>query len=216
MIDLCFMSLFQERDTFTVPPVSMAMGHTKHGFPTVHELDQKSISQSETPGAPAGQDKTTGTAKKSRSLFSQQFESHSAEYFGLEMQAPQTNFPTQRDRVEPIHLTGRTVKVSGFDENRQETASNAGRGLPTSAELSDRGGSGMDVTVTPAGATAASSSGSGGVAATHDRGNDGDAEVLKKQFASAASQTWERYSSTCSELDPSPYPHSRSLSSFAL
>lgn len=121
-------SLFQEHDTFTVPPVSMTMGHTKHGFPSVHELDQKSITRSETLGEPASQDKTTRrTTKKSKSLFSQQFESHSAEYFGIEMQAPQINFPMQRDRVEPIRLTGRIVKVPGLSENRQDASSNRGR-----------------------------------------------------------------------------------------
>lgn len=180
-------SLFQEHDTFTVPPVSMTMGHTKHGFPSVHELDQKSITRSETLGEPASQDKTTRrTTKKSKSLFSQQFESHSAEYFGIEMQAPQINFPMQRDRVEPIRLTGRIVKVPGLSENRQDASSNRGR-----SDTKDP--------LPPTSGAEASSSGIEGVAATHGRGGDGDAEVLKKHFASAASQTWERYSNVRSE-----------------
>ena len=197
---LCFSLLFmvtlmpalllnQERDAFAVPPVSMAMGHTKHGFPTVHTLDLKSISCSGAPGESSGQEKT---AKKSRSLFFRQFESHGAEYFGLELQTPQMNFPVKRDRVEPIRLGGRAVNVSTLTGNQMEASDISGGGLPTSAGPSDGGESGMEITVTSASDTVAVSSGNGGVATTHGEGSDGDSEMLKRQFASTASKTWER------------------------
>ena len=72
---------------------------TKHGFPTVHELDLKATSKAE--------DATEGRKKQpKKSLFAQQFESHGPEYFGLELQtqAHVTETSVRRDVVEPVKL----------------------------------------------------------------------------------------------------------------
>lgn len=92
----------QEHDTFTSPPVSMPTSLTKHGFPTVHAIDFQRVPKV------ASRD---GNKGKKKSLFAQQFETHGAEYFGIELQPPgvssvAASVHTHRDRVEPVQLGG--------------------------------------------------------------------------------------------------------------
>lgn len=78
---------------------------TKHGFPTVHELDLKATLKAEdTAQGSSGRKKQ---AKKS--LFAQQFESHGPEYFGLELQTQVhvAESSVRRDVVEPVNFAGR-------------------------------------------------------------------------------------------------------------
>ena len=188
---------------------------TKHGFPTVHELDLKAVSKAE--------DTTEGSSGRKKqakkSLFAQQFESHGPEYFGLELQTQVAESSVRRDVVQPVNFAGRREEKDttlGSKESKQtwfKQSENVGRTISEGLEMvshericvtekDGRGAvgkvmeeeslqEGMEVD----GALAQGRSGGG----THELpsslgrhpGGKGD-PLVKEEFASEASRTWGR------------------------
>jgi len=199
-------------------PISLPTRLTRHGFPTVHKLDLKAISKTKSP--------SEGVVKKS--LFAQQFESHSPEYFGLEFHTPLQMTSVQRDIVEPVNLegTGRRLEEgatmgseSSPNSSRQSWSQSSGNekkksggALERHVNLHDAEFKGVadahrvpgkvakeslqeEMEVVPPGGTQGRSDGETGEFPPplegHSR-NGGGGSLLKEQFASEASQTWNR------------------------
>ena len=78
---------------------------TKHGFPTVHKLDWKTVT-----GAPSHPHTITHShpPNKKKSLFAQHYDNHSPELFGFEFKPTNETTPTDRDKVQPFSLTVHT------------------------------------------------------------------------------------------------------------
>ena len=196
-------------------PISLPTRLTSHGFPTVHELDLETISR-------ATKAPSEGVVKKKKSLFAQQFESHSPEYFGLELHTPLQMPSVQRDVVEPVSLSTAGGRVEEGDTMGSENFPNSSRQLwsqHSENEEKRNGALGRHVNVgeaeskgvadahsipgklvkeslqegmevvspgsTPAGGT-------GRLPLEGHSGNGGGGSLLKEEFASEASQTWNR------------------------
>ena len=189
---------------------------TKHGFPSVHELDLKAVSEVE--DATEGSSGRKKQAKKS--LFAQQFESHGLEYFGLELQTQVhvAESSVRRDVVEPVNFAGRRVEKDttlGSEESKQtwfKQSENVGRKISeglervshesiceTEREKDGHGAvgkvveeeslqEGMEVDGTPA-----QGRGTHGLPSSLGRhpGGKGD-PLVREEFASEASRTWGR------------------------
>ena len=84
-------------------PVTMPTRVTKSGFPSVHELDWKNLPKG--PSHPhTAHTLTHSHPHKKKSLFSQQFENHSPEFFGFEFKSTNQVTVIERDTVEPFNI----------------------------------------------------------------------------------------------------------------
>ena len=170
---------------------------TKHGFPTVHELDLKATSKAE--DATEGLSGRKKQAKKS--LFAQQFESHGPEYFGLELQtqAHVAETSVRRDVVEPVKLG---VPRRREEEHTTSWSEESNQTWLKQGEKGDHGAvgkvvgegslqEGMEVDCTPA--QGRSEGGTHGLPSSLGRhpGGKGD-PLVREEFASEASRTWGR------------------------
>lgn len=187
---------------------------TKHGFPTVHELDLKATSKAE--------DATEGLSGRKKqakqSLFAQQFESHGPEYFGLELQtqAHVAETSVRRDVVEPVKLgvprrreeedttswseeSNQTwLKQSEHVENKFSEGLERVSLCETEFEKDDHGAvgkvvgeEGMEVDGTSA--QGRSEGGTHGLPSSLGRHPGGKGDLLvREEFASEASRTWGR------------------------
>lgn len=92
------------------PPVTMTTLHTKHGFPIVRELDFTSARTTVGSRGTGGSGVLPGSnrlKKKTKSLFSKQFENKELDFFGIDIN-PVTDavrdLRSRKDFVEPICL----------------------------------------------------------------------------------------------------------------
>ena len=156
--------------------------HTKHGFPTVHELDLKSVAAQPVEGKAAR-----------KSLFAQQFESHGPEYFGIEFQASHmTSVAVDRDRVEPISLYSNSSDRDGLSSSgmaASQLAMESGEG-----QMSDLGRTSTVSMETTPSTSVSMATGATSVAQVSNSTSAGDSvQVVKEQFASKASQAWDKF-----------------------
>lgn len=119
-------------------PVTMPTRVTKRGFPSVHELDWKKQSPH----------KDTHThsqkKKKKKSLFAQQFDTHSIEYFGFEFKPTNQTTACERDKVEPFMTSSTSLDTEykatptlSSEEGMTEYASKAWTNLLDSTSSDD-------------------------------------------------------------------------------
>ena len=83
------MADIQDRDVID-SLVSMPTRMTRHGFPSVHELDMSSPPR------------TSSHPHKKKSLFARHFDNHPPEYFGFEFKPSNQVTPVERDKVQPL------------------------------------------------------------------------------------------------------------------
>ena len=177
-----------------MPPVTMPTRHTKHGFPIVHRLDLSTLPARST-------SQGDGTAAKKKSLFAQQFERFSPEYFGIELQPPlptATTQQSQRDRVEPISFT-RAEKTSGegfLQTSDLHKCDETGRtSVKEEKGMSDFGGKFASVreSDTREASPPVNLSVDSSVQLHAPKTRVREEESLREQYDSVASLTWDRF-----------------------
>ena len=92
------LSEIRDRDVVNIP-VTMPTVITKHGFPTVHELDWKSTSTSPHPHT-----SHPVTQSQKKSLFARHFDSQSPEHFGFELKPTNQMLSVERDKIKPFGI----------------------------------------------------------------------------------------------------------------